>query len=49
MYAMTMSQSDPNFERSDRSLGLQLLPKDDIPQQSSSSDSEDSDYVPSKK
>ena len=50
MYAMTMSQSDPNLVRSDCSGCVQLVPKDDnIQQQSFSSDCEDSDYVPTKK
>ena len=44
-----MSQSDPNLARSDRSGPVQLVPKDDIPLQSSSSGSKDSDYVPTKK
>ena len=46
MFPMTMSQSDTNLVRSDRTGRLQIVPKDDNLQVLSSSDSEDSDYRP---
>ena len=49
MFPMTMSQSDSNLVRSERSGRLQIVPKDDNLQVLSSSDSGDSDYSPPKK
>ena len=49
IFPMTMSQSDSNLVRSERSGRLQIVPKDDNLQVLSSSDSADSDYSPPKK
>ena len=49
MFPMTMSQSDTDLVRSDRSGRVQSVPRDDNLQLLSSSDNEDSDYSPTKK